>query len=124
MHRLLAATMIAILGLVTGYSVSWAHDDHDSHEVIEKVMKTAMKGGLCKKVVTGKASKEEKDKLVAMFEKLAKAKPGKGDAKSWKAKTSKLVKAAKAVAGGDDKAAKALRKAANCKACHSVHKGK
>lgn len=87
-------------------------------------MKKAMKGGLCKKVASGKASDKEKEQLLELFEKLSKAKPHKGDPQSWKEKTGKLVKAAKAIVDGDDQGVKALRKAANCKACHKVHRGK
>lgn len=109
---LVAALALGFLGMVQ------AADDVE----IKDVMKIAMKGGLCKKVATGKANDAEKKKLVELFTALSKAKPPKGDAASWKAKTGALLKAATAVAKGDEKAGKALAKAANCKACHSVHK--
>ncbi len=125
MHRLLAAALIAALGLTTFVARIEAHDgdDHDSHEFIEKVMKVAMKGGLCKKVAAGKATAEEQKKLAKMFQKFAKTKPPRGDSKSWKAKTEALAKAAQAFADGKG-SAKDLRKAANCKACHDAHKPK
>jgi hypothetical protein len=82
----------------------------------------AMKGGLCKKVASGSASDEDKAALVEMFVALAANKPPKGEAASWKAKTGALVKAAKAAAAGDEGAGAALKKAANCGACHKVHK--
>ncbi len=47
---------------------------------------------------------------------LAAYKPPKGDAVSWKKKTGAIVEAIK----GNDQAA--LKKAANCKACHNIHK--
>ena len=50
--------------------------------------------------------------------------PTKGDAESWKEKTGALVDAAKAVEEGKEGATKDLKKAMDCKACHTVHKGK
>ncbi len=83
---------------------------------IKVVMQKAMKGGLCGKVASGKASDEEKAQLVALFTDLAANKCPKGDADDWKERTQALLKAAKS---GD---AKALKKAADCKGCHSTHK--
>ena len=93
-------------------------DDAKPKHSIKNVMKKCMKGGLCKKVAGGEASDEEKKLLVEMFTALAANKPPRGDADSWKAKTSALVKAATANDGA------ALKKAANCAACHKVHKPK
>ena len=93
-------------------------DDAKPKHSIKNVMKKCMKGGLCKKVAGGEASDDEKKLLVEMFTALAASKPPRGDADSWKAKTSALVKAATA---GDNAA---LKKAANCAACHKVHKPK
>ena len=81
-----------------------------------------MKGGLCKKVAGGKASDEEKAQLLTMFKALGAAKPKKGDAESWKTKTTALVAGAQAAVDGKKTAGGLLNKAANCKACHSVHK--
>lgn len=99
-------------------------DDKPKYTIAE-VMEKAHKGGLLKKVVSGMATKQEKDELVIGYTALALNKPPKGDAASWKEKTEALVKAAKAVAKDDkDKAAIAeLKKASNCKACHTPHKG-
>jgi surface antigen len=83
---------------------------------IKVVMQKAMKGGLCGKVASGKASDEEKKQLVSLFTDLAANKAPKGDADSWKAKTTALVEAAKSGDGA------ALKKAANCAACHKEHK--
>jgi hypothetical protein len=60
----------------------------------------------------------EKDQLVELMTALSKNKPPKGDAESWKKKTTALVDAAKT--GG----AEAVGKAVNCGACHGEHKGK
>lgn len=89
---------------------------------IAEVMKEAMKGGLCKKVASGKADKAEKERLVVLFKALAANKPPQGDAESWKAKTGALVEAATAALKDDKEAGKKLGAAANCAACHKVHK--
>ena len=67
-------------------------------------------------IIEGMATDEQKAQFVDYVENLAQFKPRKGDAASWKEKTDALIAAAK----GTDMAA--LKKAANCKACHSVHK--
>ena len=67
-------------------------------------------------IIEGMATDEQKAQFVDYVENLAQFKPRKGDAASWKEKTDALISAAK----GTDMAA--LKKAANCKACHSVHK--
>jgi hypothetical protein len=85
---------------------------------IAEVMAKAMKGGLCKKVADGKATAAEKETLIELFTALHANTPPKGSAESWKGKTSALLDAAKA---GDNAA---LKKAANCAACHKEHKGK
>ena len=87
-------------------------------------MKKCMKGGLCKKVATGQGSDEDKAALLAAFKSIAEEKPPKGDADSWKAKTTALIKAAQLAVDGDAGAGAALKKAANCKDCHTAHKGK
>lgn len=86
---------------------------------IKQVMKKAhSKGGLRDKVIAGDASAEEKKELVSLYEALGRNTPPKGDEAAWKDKTKALVEAAKA----NDVAA--LKKASNCAACHSEHKGK
>ena len=116
MSRLLG--VLAVCGLVVTFSVATA-EEKDA-PTIKEVMKKCMagKGALCGKVASGKATDEEKKELLAAFEALCKATPPKGEADSWKDKTKALVEAAKK---GDSKALKA---AANCKACHDLHKGK
>ncbi len=79
-------------------------------------------GSLLAKTLTKKASKDEIKALLGYYEALAKMKPKKGPANSWKAKTGALVAAIKLVDKGDQKGFVALKKASDCKACHSVHK--
>lgn len=113
-------SLLAVLALMVGGTVALSQEG----ATIKDVMKTCMKGGLCKKVAGGKASDAEKKKLHDLFVAMAKCKPPKGDEDSWKEKTEALVNAAKAAVDGDGKAGAALKKAADCKGCHSAHKGK
>ena len=124
MRKLIAVSAAMAIAVVAMVSYSGAADEKDAKKEskpkhsIKDVMKKCMKGGLCKKVAGGKANAEEKQLLVEMFTSLAANKPPTGNAKSWQAKTTALLKAAKA---GDNAA---LKKAANCAACHKVHKPK
>lgn len=119
---------VGVLGALVTATVSVADDDDKKPKfTIEQVMEKAHKGGaksLIRKVAGGKASQEEKDKLVEFYTALPKNKPPKGDAKSWKKKTTTLLKAAKEVAAGKDDAEAKLRKAVNCGACHKAHRKK
>jgi hypothetical protein len=94
-----------------------------NEDTIKKVMKAAMKGGLCKTVVSGKATSAQRQELLTLFQELAAAQPERGDAASWKTKTVALVTAAQANVDGKPGAPAQLKTAANCKACHEAHKG-
>jgi len=113
-----AVALVCFFGAVSSYY------GQDKKATTADVMQKCMKGGLCKKVADGKASKEEKAELLAYFTAMAENKPGKGDAKSWESKTKALVEAAKLCAADDKDGPAKLKAAANCKACHDVHKGK
>jgi hypothetical protein len=116
----LSATLV--LGLFGGFLV--ARDDKPKY-TIEEVMEQAHKGkdALMQKASAGKASKDEKEKLVELYVALGQNKPPKGDAKSWKTKTDALLSAAKAVVADEKGAGQKLKMVANCMACHTVHKG-
>lgn len=92
----------------------------------EEIMKKGMKGddSLLKKLIGGSATDEEKETFVAYCESLCQLEPSEGDAESWKKKTTALLTAARDAANGKADAAPTLEKAANCKACHSIHKPK
>jgi hypothetical protein len=116
----LAVALAATLGLVAGLSqVGGAAET----ATIKQVMKAAMKDGLCKKVGGGGATDAEKKQLLQLFTDMAKQSPPEGDAASWKAKTEALVVAAQGAVDGKTGATDQLKKAANCKSCHDVHKG-
>ncbi|MEZ5303691.1 MAG: hypothetical protein R3F11_24065 [Verrucomicrobiales bacterium] len=98
-------------------SWSFAEGDKEKSEPkhdMETIMKKGMKGddSLVKKIVEGRASDEEKALFTEYCEALCQLKPEKGSDESWKEKTRRLPKCQ-----GRD--AKAIEKAANCKACHS-----
>jgi len=99
-------------------------DDAEPKYKIKDVMKLALKGPLLKKVAGGDASDAEKKELHDMLVALGKNEPPKGEADSWKKLTGALVKAGKAAVDGEADAGAMLKKAANCKECHSKHKGK
>ena len=98
----------------------------DKPKDIKEVMAVAHKGkeSIVEKIKAGSASDDDKKKLVGLYEALSGFKPPKGDEKSWKDKTDALLAAAKEVADKKDGAVDKLKKASDCKACHSVHKGK
>jgi hypothetical protein len=91
---------------------------------IETIMEKAHKGNpsLLKQVVTGKADKDEKKELLALYTDLGKNKPPKGSEADWKKRTDALVAAAKAAVEDKPNATKTLAAAANCKSCHQAHK--
>jgi surface antigen len=116
----LALALAATLGLMAGLAqVGGAAET----ATIKQVMKAAMKDGLCKKVGGGQATDAEKKQLLALFSDMAKQKPPKGDEASWKSKSEALVLAAQGTVDGKAGATDQLKKAANCKGCHDVHKG-
>jgi hypothetical protein len=107
-----------------------ADDKKDDPKLtIKDVMKqahTVEKGSkdpsLYEKVTTGKATKDDKAKLVELYSALPANKPPKGDADAWKDKTTALVAAAQAVVDGKDDAEKNLKTAAACMKCHADFK--
>lgn len=91
---------------------------------IKEIMKLAHVGkpALCAKAVQGKATPDEKKKLLELYEALSAQKPPKGDADAWKQKTAALVEAAKALVDDDKDAIAKYKKALNCAGCHKEHK--
>ena len=123
MRKMLVASLVVAFGWLVLSLTGDAQEAAKPKHTIKEVMKTAHKGGLMKKVAKGEASADEKKQLVELYESLAANKPPKGDDASWKEKTAALIAAAKDCAAGKDGAGEALTRAANCMACHSVHKG-
>ena len=109
-----------VCGFIVTLAISWmagvsVAEDEKPKMTIKEAMKLH-KDKLNTKFAEGKASKEEKEKLIEAYTAMGKNKPPKGDEKAWKEKCEALVKAVKA----DDK--EAFAKAVSCKACHDAHK--
>jgi len=91
---------------------------------VQDVMEAANEGknSLYERVSGGKGTPEEARKLSNLYQALPGLKPPKGDAKSWKEKATALATAAKEVADKKPGGLEKLKAAANCKACHGIHK--
>jgi hypothetical protein len=100
--------------------VALATQSGSVHDVMEAANEG--KNSLYDRVVAGKATPEEARKLAELYGALPGLKPPKGDAKSWKEKATAAAAAAKDVADRKPGAVEKLRTAADCKACHRVHK--
>lgn len=110
-----------VSGLVITLAAAWmlsvaVADDKDKPKYTIKEVMKLHKDKLHEKFQDGKASKEDKEKLIEAYEAMGKNKPPKGDEKEWKEKADALVKAVK-----DDDIA-GFKKAVNCGACHGAHK--
>jgi len=107
-------------GLATGCATYSSKPKLSSEEVMEKGFKGDT--SLFKKISQGNGTQDDFKQLVELSRELAKNAPPKGDAASWSEKTKALVAAAESLAQGKPGALDAVKAAANCKACHSVHK--
>jgi hypothetical protein len=116
----------ALLALFAGIGMFSIAADDKPKFTIKEIMEKAHKGdpALCKKVVTEKASKDEKKQLLDYYTALSQNKPPKGDMKDWKERTDALVSAAKAAVAEDKDYGAKVKTALNCKGCHDLHKGK
>lgn len=74
------------------------------------------------KMLDGKATADEKERLLALYTELSYRRPPKGDAEAWAKRTTALVDATKDVLAGKEKAAERFRKAQDCKGCHTDHR--
>jgi hypothetical protein len=118
MRQLAALFGVLALGALLG-----AGAQDKAPKDIKEVMGVAhKKDTLLDKIKGGSASDDDKKKLLSLYEALAGFKQPKGDEKSWKDKTEALVAAAKEVVEKKDGALDKLKKASDCKACHSVHR--
>jgi hypothetical protein len=129
MFRFVGVGLCGLLALVLVAGGGYGAAEKDKAEkklkyTIKKVMKLAHKDGLLKKVIDGKASAEDKEKLAKLYVALSQNEPPAGDAEEWKQTTRKMVAAARAAAKGDDNAPELLQAAVNCKICHGKFKNK
>jgi mono/diheme cytochrome c family protein len=112
----LAMTVFAVIGL----SLVEAQDK--AKFTIKEVMKDAHKSGLYKKVGEGKATKEEKEKLVELYTSLAQNKPPKGDLEAWKKQTEAMLAAAKGSLKDEKEEQGKLLALVKCGDCHGKFK--
>jgi len=115
----LGATLAAFA--LVGVGVAYGVQDKPKYTISE-VMVNAHKKGLLKTVTGGKASKEQKEQLLAYYKSLAANEPPRGTKEEWKKRTDAIVAAAEAVVKGEKGAEANLGKATNCAACHGAHK--
>ncbi|MGC9941455.1 MAG: hypothetical protein ABSE48_06440 [Verrucomicrobiota bacterium] len=121
LHKHITASVF-VLALVSGLSTSARADD--PKYTVEQVMKAVFKGedSVHKRIINGKASKDDLAKLVAYVSVLPQNDPPQGDPAGWQKKTTALLDAAKALQAGEGQALAQYTKAANCQACHSVYR--
>ena len=89
------------------------------------VMKKAFKGKekvLVTIVSSGRGTPEQNKQMVEACEVLVGQKAPKGDQKDWDKRTADMLTAAKALAGGDKKAAMARRMPPTARAARLLHK--
>lgn len=121
---------IAITSLVACLTagLTWKSfaEDKKAGASVKDVMKEKFKGDTSdiKKATKGELSKEEIASLLASVKSMGGQKPKKGDEASWKEKCASLVSAVEKLEKGEASAGDAVKAAANCKACHDMHKGK
>jgi hypothetical protein len=120
---------VAALGLLGGGAFRAADKDTEEPKyTVRQVMLQAHRRpdkstpSLADQVLNGKADKDEQAKLLELYTALAANKPPKGDADAWKERATAVIDAIKAVQAGKEGADVDLRKAMNCRDCHSSHK--
>ena len=125
MIKTIALSALAV-ALTAGFTLKSLAEDKKAGSSIKDVMKEKFKGDTSdiKKAVKGELSKEQVASLLASVKAMAEQKPKKGDEASWKEKCAALVAAVEKLEKGEAGAGDAVKNAANCKACHDVHKGK
>ncbi len=123
--RLVKYIVLASVAVLTLAGVGVYQAAEDKALDIETIMDKAHKGrnSLYKQVSGGKGTAEQKEELLRLYTDLGKNKPPKGSESDWKKRTDALVSATKDVVADKPGSLNALKRAANCKACHDAHKG-
>ena len=113
----------AVLGALAFAPLALAEGKKPKYSVKE-VMKEIHKGedNIGKRVAKGVASKDDLAKMAEYYESLPLNEPPRGEMASWKEKAGAMVQASRALKAGQADAAALYKNAANCKACHNVHK--
>lgn len=96
-----------------------AGDEKKPKFTIKEVMAQAHKSGLFKKIQSGTAEKEDREKLAELYKALVDNKPPKGEVDEWK-KTATVLHKIAVDAIKDPEAGKNLK--VNCGGCHGKFK--
>jgi len=129
--RTLVNTSIG-LGIVTGMvGCSSANYSSKPTKAVDEVMQAGFKGkdpalkgsdSVAGRIREGNATPDDIRLMVELTRQLALNSPPKGELASWTAKTVALRDATKNLADHKPGALEIWKDAANCKACHSLHK--
>jgi hypothetical protein len=114
-----AASLAALAGF--GAYRAADKDVKDIESIMDAAHSKKEEPNLLQRVLSGKAEKADQQKLLSLYQDLGKNKPPKGSLADWKRRTDALVSAAKEIVDGKPDGITALKKAANCKACHEAH---
>ena len=143
-----AAVGLGVMGIkLSPSSAADKGDDSDITKIMKKAFKGPGRGGpgggpggpggpgggggpggapkkpsLLGKAIEGTATEEELKSLLGYTQDLAKAKPPKGEPADWDDRTSRMVKDVEALSKKDKSGVADLKKASNCKECHTKHK--
>lgn len=91
----------------------------ESELTIIEIMEEAHKGGLLKRVQVPTASEKDKARLLELYKALKDLTPPAGDKSDWAERTQKMIAAATLAKDGDPSK---LKRAVNCRDCHTYHK--
>ncbi len=114
------ATAAALLALSGCSTFSNTKPSMTTEEIMEEGFKG--KTSMAARLGENTASNADKMRMVYLTEQLELNAPPKGSHASWEEKTASLNRAAIALADNLPASLESWRAAADCKACHSVHK--
>jgi hypothetical protein len=80
------------------------------------------KRNLDTRVLSGRATEQEKTRLLELYRQLATTIPPKGSPGEWRRRTAALVEATEGVIAGRDGARRRLAEAVDCKTCHEKYR--
>ncbi len=118
--RILVSVAVAVAAVVAGCSTYSSKPKYTTEQIMEQGFKG--KESPAARVGRGEGTAADFKLLAELTASLPLNAPPKGDAASWKEKSTALAKAGKDLAAGKAGALDAWKAASNCKACHSAHK--
>lgn len=118
--RILVSVAVAVAAVVAGCSTLSSKPKYTTEQIMEQGFKG--KESPAARVGRGEGTAADFKLLAELTASLPLNAPPKGDAASWKEKSTALAKAGKDLAAGKAGALEAWKAASNCKACHSAHK--